>query len=100
MPDLLLGPIIGGLSPTRAHLWGRATGEATLHAWLGKQADLSDAQLAGKSLPLTFETGHAGVAPLQNLTPDTHYHYTLKLNNTGRIVRTIGGLPTLSQNIS
>ena len=82
MPDLLLGPIIGGLSATRAHLWGRATSEATLHAWLGKRVDLSDAQLAGKSLPLTVETGHAGVAPLQNLTPDTHYHYALKLNNS------------------
>ncbi|MCJ7662165.1 MAG: alkaline phosphatase family protein [Anaerolineales bacterium] len=82
MPDLLLGPIIGGLSPTGAYLWGRTTGEANLHAWLGKLPDLSDAQLVVKSLPLTQSTGYAGVAPLQNLTPNTHYHYTLKLQDT------------------
>jgi alkaline phosphatase D len=82
MSDLLLGPIIGGLSPTGAHLWGRATGEDTLHAWLGKLSDLSDAQLAGKSLLLTSETGYAGVTPLQNLTPNTHYHYALTLRDS------------------
>jgi alkaline phosphatase D len=82
MPDLLLGPIIGGLSPTSANLWGRTTGEAILHAWLGELPDLSDAQLAGKSMPLTPDTGYAGVAPLQNLTPNTHYHYTLNLHDT------------------
>jgi len=82
MPDLLLGPIIGGLSPTGAYLWGRTTGETILHAWLGKLPNLSDAQLVGKSLPLTPATGYAGVAPLQNLTPNTHYHYELTLQDT------------------
>lgn len=60
MTELLLGPIVGGLSPSRAHLWGRATGPATLHAWLGHRPDLSDAQPAGTSA-LTAETGFAGV---------------------------------------
>jgi alkaline phosphatase D len=76
-PALILGPIVGGLSDTQANLWGRADGPGTLHAWLGSQPDLSDAVLAASSLPLTPDTGFAGVAPLRGLAPQTHYHYAL-----------------------
>ena len=31
---------------------------------------------------MTSETGYAGVAPLQNLTPNTHYHYALTLQES------------------
>jgi alkaline phosphatase D len=82
MPELLLGPIVGGLSSTQANLWGRATGPGQLHAWLGRRPDLSDARLEGQSLPLGAEDGFAGVAPLSNLRPDTHYHYALTLDHT------------------
>jgi alkaline phosphatase D len=82
MVNLLLGPIVGGLSSTSANLWGRADGEGTLHAWVGSKPDLNDAHLAGQSLPLTSADGFAGVAPLKGLTPNTHYHYALTLNNT------------------
>jgi alkaline phosphatase D len=50
-----------------------------LHVWLGLEPDLSDAQLVGKSLPLNKTDGYAGVAPVDGLTPDTHYHYALTL---------------------
>ncbi len=81
MQELLLGPIVGGLSSQRAHLWGRASGPGTLHAWLGSKPDLSDARLAGKSLPLASDSGFAGVAPLSDLSPDTHYRYALTLSD-------------------
>jgi phosphodiesterase/alkaline phosphatase D-like protein len=79
MSELILGPLIGGLSHNRAFVWGRADGPAKLYAWLGRLADLSDAWLAGESLPLTAETGYAGVAPLHDLQPETHYYYALTL---------------------
>lgn len=89
MRDLLLGPIIGGLSHNRAHLWGKATPAAALRsddplllrAWLGQQPDLRDARLAGSSMPLTGETGFAGVAPISDLTPNSHYFYTVTLSD-------------------
>jgi len=82
MAELLLGPIVGGLTSTQANLWGRATGPGRLHAWLGRRPDLSDARLEGQSLPLRNADGFAGVAPLNNLHPDTHYHYALTLSGT------------------
>jgi alkaline phosphatase D len=81
MDELLLGPIVGGLTSQSAYLWGRAEGPGTLHAWLGSKPDLSDAQLAGTSLPLAAESGFAGVAPLSGLTPSTHYRYALTLSS-------------------
>lgn len=82
MTELILGPIVGGLSATRAHLWGRTNGPGRLHAWLGYQPDLSDGRLEGQSLPLSLDDGYAGVAPLNNLQPCTHYHYALTLTDS------------------
>lgn len=90
MKELALGPIIGGLSHDRAHIWGKASdvmdentiNPPRLHAWLGTKPDLSDAKLLGTSLPLTEETGYAGVAPVANLKANTKYHYYLSLKGT------------------
>lgn len=79
--DLLLGPIVGGLDEDSVHLWGRTDHPATLHAWLGENEDLSNARLAGKSLPLAAENGFAGVVPITDLTPQTTYHYALTLDD-------------------
>ncbi|RME90141.1 MAG: hypothetical protein D6770_03065 [Anaerolineae bacterium] len=76
---LILGPIIGGLSHQSVNLWARADGEGTLHAFLGQQPDLSDAQPAGTS-PLQAENGFAGVVPIRNLQPETTYYYALTLS--------------------
>jgi len=81
MSILISGPLIGGLTPTSANLWARADGPGILYAWLGTQPDLSDAVLAGRSLPLRPEDGFAGVAPVSGLSPDTHYHYALTLSD-------------------
>lgn len=81
MADLLLGPLVGGLSDSRAFLWGRASGPGILTAWLGRQADLSDAYRAGQSLPLDAGNGFAGVAPVSNLQADTEYFYALTLED-------------------
>ncbi len=82
MAELILGPIVGGLNSSQANLWGKADGPGTLYGWLGFSPDLSDAQLAGKSLPLSSADGFAGVAPLTGLMPDTGYHYALTLDDT------------------
>jgi alkaline phosphatase D len=82
MSKLILGPIIGGVSHKRANIWGRANGPGILHAWLGREPDLSDARLAAISLPLTEATGFAGVAPISGLYPDTRYHYKLALDDS------------------
>ena len=80
MTQLILGPIIGGITSTGANLWARANGPGRLHAWLSQKADLSDAWLAGESLPLAGEDGFAGVAPVASLSPDTRYYYSLGLS--------------------
>jgi alkaline phosphatase D len=79
MTQLMLGPIIGGITSTGANLWGRATGPGRLQAWLGQEPDLSDAWLAGESLPLAAENGFAGVASVTGLSPSTRY-YSLGLD--------------------
>lgn len=79
MSQLILGPIIGGLNSSSANLWGRCDSGGVLHAWLGQEPDLSDASLASRSLPLHPDGSFTGVAPLQNLSPNTHYHYKLSL---------------------
>jgi phosphodiesterase/alkaline phosphatase D-like protein len=80
MPELILGPIVGGLNAEGANLWGRANGRGKLYAWLGRQADLSDAALAGESQALTAEDGYAGVVRVSGLAAGTRYHYTLTLS--------------------
>lgn len=82
MCSFLLGPIVGGLSHKSAYLWARLNAPGVLHAWLGRQPDLSDAFLVGRSLPAGPETGFAGVAPVGGLAPETRYHYALTLNET------------------
>jgi alkaline phosphatase D len=90
MEDLLLGPLIGGLKHNQAYLWGRISPEAAarraapavLHAWLGQQPDLSDAYLAGRSLPLAAEAGFAGVAVVAGLAPSQRYYYALTLDES------------------
>lgn len=82
---LLLGPIIGGLSNDRALLWGRAKPvdeTATLHAWIGRQPNMSDAELGGQSLPLSPEQGYTGVALLAGLRPEIRYYYALRLSDS------------------
>jgi phosphodiesterase/alkaline phosphatase D-like protein len=81
-PQLVLGPLVGGLSDKSANVWGRANGPGTLHAWLGRQPDLSDAALSGKSTPLTAEDAFAGIVNLDELQPSTLYHYTLSLTDS------------------
>ena len=82
MANLILGPVIGGLSSSRTNLWGRADSAGLLHAWLGHLPDLCDAALVGTSLPLSAEDGFAGVVALSGLQPDSLYFYTLTLSPT------------------
>ena len=81
MSELVLGPIVGGVSAVGANIWGRADGPGRLRAWLGQKADLSDGWLAGESRPLAAEDGFAGVAPVSGLSANSHYYYWLSLND-------------------
>lgn len=81
-PSLILGPIVGGLSDTSANLWGRADRPGLLHAWLGRTDDLHDAVQMGASLPLSPHDGHAGVAHITGLEPETTYYYDLRLDDS------------------
>lgn len=80
MTKIILGPIVGGLSPTNANIWARTDGPATLHLWLGEKPDLSDGKHTGASLPLSEETGFAGVVLARDLSPEQRYHYALTLS--------------------
>ncbi len=82
MSKLILGPIVGGLSHDSAYLWGRASGDGTLHAWYGEKPDLSDAKYIKSTIPLADISGYAGVVPISGLKPDTLYHYALSLNDS------------------
>jgi len=77
--QILLGPIVGGLSHESANLWVRATGPCNIYGWLGKKSDLSDAKFVGESDPPVKEDAFIGIVPLKKLTADTRYHYTLTL---------------------
>ena len=81
--ELMLGPIIGGLSDTGAYVWGRTDGPGVLYAWVGKQPDLSDVPTpTAKSLPLTADSGFAGIVPVDGLEPKTDYYYTVTLDES------------------
>ena len=83
MTKLILGPIIGGLSDTQAYIWGRTDGPGILYAWVGQTPDLSDiSQPTARSLPLMPQSGFAGIAPVDGLSPTTDYYYTVTLDET------------------
>jgi len=81
MPEIVLGPLVGGLSHNSVKLWARADGSGMLHAWIGQEPDLSDAQHAGAAL-LVDAAGFAARIPVQGLQPETKYHYALTLDET------------------
>jgi phosphodiesterase/alkaline phosphatase D-like protein len=77
--QILLGPIVGGLSHDSANLWVRATGPCNIYGWLGIKPDLSDAKFVGESDPPVKEDAFTGMVPVKNLNADTRYHYALTL---------------------
>ncbi len=82
MSEIILGPIVGGLSHASANLWGRADSAGTFIAWLGRKEDLGDALPTASSAPLQAEDGFAGVAPVSGLEPETTYYYDLRLDKS------------------
>ncbi len=78
--QIVLGPLIGGLSHNSVNLWARADGPGMLYAWVGQKPDLSDARLIGASL-LVASSGFAARVPVRRLKPATTYHYALTLSD-------------------
>jgi alkaline phosphatase D len=77
-PYLVLGPIIGGLSPSGVKLWGRASGPSILHAWISNKTSLKP-YLAGKTT-LAIDAGYSGVIEINGLEPQTEYRYALNFS--------------------
>ncbi len=84
-PSLLLGPLVGGLSHNSANIWARADAAASMHVWLARRPDVSDAEWVGVA-ELYEENGFAGILPLSRLKPNTTYYYAvgLKKKRPGR----------------
>lgn len=79
MAEIILGPIIGGLSHERVNLWARADKPSTLHAWLGRKPNGVDAKPAGR-IQLKANTGFAGVVTIDKLSPAKKYFFALTLD--------------------
>jgi len=80
--QLILGPIIGGLSHDRVKIWARADGPVTLYAWIGEKSNLSDASLMGTSGLLVAEDAYVGIVTITQLQSETQYHYALTFTKT------------------
>jgi len=79
MTNIILGPIIGGLSHHQVKLWARADGPSTLYAWIATREDTGDVILGG-STNLDASTGFAGVVVIAELKPETIYYFALSLD--------------------
>ncbi|MEW6242433.1 MAG: PhoD-like phosphatase N-terminal domain-containing protein, partial [Chloroflexota bacterium] len=82
-PNIILGPIIGGLSHRGVILWARADGPSTLYAWLASDENLSDAKQMGKA-ELTDATGFAGAIPIDGLEAERVYYFALSLDTESK----------------
>ncbi len=76
MTRFLLGPLVGGLSHDSVNLWARTDGPATLYAWLAEEG--KPLRPAG-NVTLQSSNGFAGIVRIENLEPETSYHYALTL---------------------
>lgn len=75
--DLLIGPLVGGLSHDSVKIWGRASKEATLYTWLNDGGQVTQ---VGQTR-VDEQTGFAGVVEIKELQPETWYRYALTLSN-------------------
>ena len=75
--ELVLGPFIGDLSHNSVKLWGRASKNATLYAWL------DDGQVIKQvgSTKVNTKTGFAGTVLVKDLQASTWYRYAITLTN-------------------
>lgn len=78
-PQLILGPLIGGLSHNSVNLWGRADKACALSAWIATRQDASDATLTGQT-DLADAAGFAGIVPIKKLKPESTYYFALALD--------------------
>ena len=78
--ELILGPMIGGLSSRSAKIWGRGSHPADMYVWVGDRPVIKDAKPAG-SCQLTAGNGFAGFLQVDDLQPDTKYYYAVSLQN-------------------
>jgi len=78
-PNILLGPIVGGLSHNTVKIWSRADAPSTLHVWLTNEPDIKHAKHVGE-VELLSNDGFAGVVPITDLQSETKYFYAINLS--------------------
>ncbi len=93
MAQMILGPLIGGLSHNSVNLWARADSKCTLYAWLATSPDLKDVTLAGQS-ELHASSACAGIVPIKELKSETVYYYALSLTNRKPSQKDFGAFKT------
>jgi len=80
-PNIILGPIVGGLSLNSANIWVRADAPSTLHVWLATKPNLKDTKHVGET-ELFSNEGFAGIVSLTRLKSETEYFYAVSLQNS------------------
>jgi len=79
LSNIILGPIIGGLSHERVNLWARADQSSTLYAWLATHQHAGAAKLVGRK-QLVASNGFAGMVAIKGLSPAKKYFFALTLD--------------------
>ena len=74
---LLLGPLVGDLSHDSVKIWGRASGKATMYAWLDGGRLIKQTS----QTKVDAKTGFTGVVEIKDLQPETWYRYALTLTS-------------------
>jgi alkaline phosphatase D len=85
-PYLELGPMVGHTGPRETRIWAKASHATKLGVLVGTAADLADARVVdGPALGVDSDfMGHVRVDDLQ---PNTTYHYTLTLDGNPAMLR-------------
>lgn len=84
-PHIVMGPLLGHVSPVEANLWAAASGDATLGVRIAQSPDLSSARTAAGSR-LTEGNARMGTIKVDALIPSTRYHYCLTLDGKDAVL--------------
>ncbi len=76
---LALGPMLGHVSSTKAHIWIKGSTPGMARVLIGEKSDLSDGRLQG-ALELSEDGGKMGTLTVEGLKPQTRYYYSVLLN--------------------
>lgn len=85
-PFLHAGPMVGHVTDTQAHLWAKASNDATLAFKISESPDLSDAKVT-RGISVNHTTSFTGQVVAEGLKPNTSYFYVPLLNGKSAMQR-------------